>query len=62
MERAVGHARYDGTFQLLEGASAKTHIGSQANNEKSELQKHVMSIKLFILPKYLPCLNVNISH
>lgn len=48
MERAVGHARYDGTFQLLEGASAKTHIGSQANNEKSKLQKHVMSIKLFI--------------
>lgn len=33
VERAVGHARYDGTVQPFEGASAKTHIVAKACSE-----------------------------
>ncbi len=31
VERAVGHARYDGTVQPWEGPSANTHIDSNAS-------------------------------
>lgn len=30
VERAVGHARYDGTVQSAEGAYANSHIDSKA--------------------------------